>query len=108
MNPWVSLEQAKLLKEYGYDQAAEKTDMHYIITRSSGDIWLTDNVTEDLHYIGDSYAAPTVEEMMIALRHQSLEIRAYRGANWYVNGNYDTDLKESIVQAFEALKKKRS
>ena len=34
MNPYVSLEQAKQLKEAGYDQTIEKTDKHYILLKN--------------------------------------------------------------------------
>ena len=116
MNPHVSLEQAKRLKEAGYDQAVEKTRKHYIrfrdlksmfiATEISKGLWIAgDDFTEDSD-ITERYAAPTVEEMMTALRHQSLEIYADGDGNWFVNNNYDPDLKEALVKAFEALKER--
>ena len=118
MNPYVSLEQAKSLKEAGYDQTVEKTRKHYIrfrdlksmfiATEISKGLWIAgDDFTEDSD-ITERYAAPTVEEIMLEMAKgkESIEAldKAFIAWMWIKHGN--EDLKEALVKAFEALKER--
>jgi len=101
MNPYVSWEQAKRLKKAGYDQAVEKTRKHYIKPAQFATILLTSDIFD---YWDETkrYAAPTVEEMMMAIGTTS----KFRWDALYAWIHEKADLKESLVNAFEALKER--
>ena len=115
----VSLDYARRLKDAGYDQRSDKTRTFYIRTGGSAGLfpavyagkglWLSgDDFSEDYDVL-ERYAAPTVEEMLDALKEHKPELWASGDGEWWLDLHRSSAvsfpcLREVLVRGFEQLK----